>query len=116
MDWRQEARCGRMDQALAERIFFGRATKRADNLQGEAERTYAKAICDLCPVREECLREALSVPTRYDTVGVVAGLLPDERKRLRAVYVITPKSGEWIGGPPTDVRRRGARVACRGDG
>lgn len=46
--------------------------------------TAAKAICRTCPVREDCLNEALA---RRSTVGVFGGLTPGERQQLRGVAV-----------------------------
>lgn len=40
----------------------------------------AKAVCARCPVREQCLNEAMS---RRDPHGVWGGLSPEERKSLR---------------------------------
>lgn len=105
MDWRYEARCCRLDQALADRLFFGRLIASGAPRHTDEDVEAARHICEGCPVREACLSAALSVPERYDTVGIVAGLLPAERRRLRVEYRITPKAAEWHGGP-TDVRRR----------
>lgn len=42
----------------------------------------AKTICAGCPVREECLAEALAVPVAYDH-GVWGGTSAKERQALR---------------------------------
>ena len=41
----------------------------------------AKAVCRTCPVRETCLKEALSIP---DTVGIWGGL--DQYERLDIIF------------------------------
>lgn len=41
--------------------------------------TEAKRVCDLCPVREECLDYALDQKERY---GMWGGLTPIERRRI----------------------------------
>lgn len=41
----------------------------------------AKAICQLCPVRESCLRFALAAREEY---GVWGGTTPQERRRILA--------------------------------
>lgn len=43
----------------------------------------AKRICASCPVREQCLEWALSMPTWADRYGVYGGLSAVERHRLR---------------------------------
>jgi WhiB family redox-sensing transcriptional regulator len=65
--WREDAACRGADTDL----FFP-AT--------EEEAGPAKAICALCPVREECLEFALQ--TRQED-GVWGGMTETERRRLR---------------------------------
>jgi WhiB family redox-sensing transcriptional regulator len=65
MDWRHRARCRDVDPEL----FFPVGTTGP-----------AKAICTLCPVREECLQWALD--TAQDA-GVWGGLSEEERRALR---------------------------------
>ena len=64
--WRESAACRDMDTA----VFFP-AT--------DEEAAPAKAICAICPVRDECLEFALL--TRQDD-GVWGGLTEVERRRL----------------------------------
>lgn len=49
----------------------------------------AKSICSTCPVRAECLADALATEGYEDVAGIRAGLSPDRRlamaRRLRAV-------------------------------
>lgn len=40
----------------------------------------AKALCDKCPIRQECLDEALDTKALY---GIWGGKTPSERKRIR---------------------------------
>ena len=51
----------------------------------------AKAVCEVCPVRAECLTQALSTREKF---GVWGGLTTDEREGLRRRDVrIATKSG-----------------------
>jgi WhiB family redox-sensing transcriptional regulator len=49
--------------------------------EAKAGIAWAKRVCGLCPVREECLAEALRAEygSRY---GIYGGLTPDERTEL----------------------------------
>jgi WhiB family transcriptional regulator, redox-sensing transcriptional regulator len=99
------ALCARIEPDLADRVFFtpgGRARPRAEDVE------FAKSLCEACPLRQTCLDEALTTPERYDRYGIRAGLLPVERKALRARLKVVIKSTgeEWIGGPVGDVRQR----------
>lgn len=69
MSWREQARCRDADPD----IFFPSegATHMVDA---------ARAVCNACPVREECLEYALTRPEVY---GVWGGLTPVERRELR---------------------------------
>jgi WhiB family transcriptional regulator, redox-sensing transcriptional regulator len=64
-DWFDDAAC----RDVGTDVFFPTS---------EAHATEAKAICAVCPVREECLEHALE--TRPD--GVWGGLTATERHRL----------------------------------
>lgn len=50
--------------------------------RADARVAYAAAICARCPVTEQCLEEALSVPAGQDA-GVWGGTTPEERQVLR---------------------------------
>lgn len=68
-DWREKAAC----RGLAQRVFFGMGP-----------RTKARVVCSGCPVRLDCLEEALTqetmdLDTRY---GIRGGLNPHERQTL----------------------------------
>ncbi len=66
--WAEDAACRGQDLDL----FFSEA---------DGKVTEAKRICGRCPVREECLAEALRAEdgSRY---GISGGLTPDERTEL----------------------------------
>jgi WhiB family redox-sensing transcriptional regulator len=74
MDWRHRARCRDADPEL----FFPVGTTGPAEAQVQA----AKAICALCPVRDECLQWALD--TAQDA-GVWGGLSEEERRALRRI-------------------------------
>ena len=65
--WRDDAACRGLDTD----VFFPVTDEEAEE---------AKAICETCPVREECLEFALA--TRQED-GVWGGLTETERRRLR---------------------------------
>ena len=67
--WRDLAACRGLDPSM----FFperGKVDQAAD----------AKAVCDECCVREECLEEALSLP---ETEGIRGGLSERVRRQIR---------------------------------
>lgn len=43
----------------------------------------AKKMCAVCPVRRQCLEDALSRPAEEDRTGVFGGLSVSERRALR---------------------------------
>lgn len=71
MSWRDRAACAGVDP----QVFFG-----------SGKPTAAKAICAVCPVRGECLADALDWERRLDRAdlicGVRGGLGSTERLRL----------------------------------
>jgi len=67
LDWKLKAACRDLDTSL----FFP---------DSEAEADAAKAVCALCPVRQECLEFALA--TRQND-GIWGGLTETERRRVR---------------------------------
>jgi len=69
-DWREQARCLGMDP----NIFH--AEGRGSNLVTQR----AKRVCAGCPVRDQCLEEALADPTH---LGVMGGTTDDERRGMR---------------------------------
>lgn len=72
MDWRTSSACRDEDPEL----FFPIGTTGPAVEQMDA----AKRICNVCPVREECLEFALA--TNQDA-GIWGGLNEDERRTLR---------------------------------
>jgi WhiB family redox-sensing transcriptional regulator len=66
--WREQARCRGVDP---------QAFHPAE--EDDAAAAEAKAICDLCPVREPCLEYAISAREKD---GVWGGLTARERRRL----------------------------------
>ena len=69
LEWREQALCARHDPE----IFFP--------AKGESTRK-AKAICEMCLVRVECLNEAVKGRIRY---GVWGGRSERERRRASPV-------------------------------
>lgn len=73
-DWQERALCRGEDLTL----FFGPdGETRAEREEREAE---AKWLCGGCPVRAECLAEALREPPQF---GVWGGMTADERTAQR---------------------------------
>ena len=70
MTWRARAVCAQVDSKL----FFPSI--------GESARP-AKSVCAACPVRAECLEEALSSP--FVVSGVWGGTSENERREMRRV-------------------------------
>ena len=105
MTWRDLAACRGMDTNL----FYPR---RGDSV-GMAR---ARAVCASCPVRQECLDDALATESPREggsaeraTVGVRGGLSARERIRLprpRPVAVAAPISHGTTGGYRAHRRRR----------
>jgi hypothetical protein len=74
MSWREQAACRGMDPAEAIRIFFP--------ARGESN-AEARSYCDRCPVRQECLADALAYSLQND-LGVRGGKSERQRRRIRA--------------------------------
>ena len=88
----ESALCAQTDPEL----FF------PETLQAYHQIAQAKAICNECEIRRECLQEALS----YEyTDGIWGGLTPRERAQLKSTLT----------GLPIKVRRRGAGRNDKGD-
>lgn len=77
--WRRKARCGDATGSLLE-LFF--STQRKDI---EA----AKRICRTCPVRVECLMDALATGERW---GVRGGVSAPKRRKAAKNMCGTPES------------------------
>jgi WhiB family redox-sensing transcriptional regulator len=73
-DWRHRARC----RDVEPETFFPVGTTGPAAAQTQA----AKAICALCPVKDECLEWALGAGSSSE-YGVWGGLTEEERRGLR---------------------------------
>lgn len=100
--WWLDGACLRLDEDERDRLFFPVETLP----DGEEREPYyppaaAKAICEVCPVHNECLQSALTVPIE----------VPDTRKKTRKEWV----QGVW-GSTSTYqrdlLRRRQDRKSC----
>ena len=67
--WREQAACATVEHD----VFFPPGHEPADALE-------AKAVCAICPVRDECLEYALAT---NQSEGVWGGLDAPERRRMR---------------------------------
>lgn len=71
-DWRWQERALCRGEELS--LFFGVEHERGP--EKEAREEFAKSICNACPVRAECLEEALRDAPQH---GVWGGMTADER-------------------------------------
>jgi WhiB family redox-sensing transcriptional regulator len=72
--WREQAACLGADPDIffpTERKFTAKTWRRA------------RAICNDCPVRSECLDLAMSVDATEDRWGMFGGMNPSERREHR---------------------------------
>lgn len=74
--WRLQGACTQTDPEL----FFG------GDPYGRNDIRIARGICAACPVRANCLTDALGRTYRDDNDGVFGGLLPSERHLLRKAF------------------------------
>lgn len=72
-DWRHRAVCKGLEEDRAAAVFF--SLKRPDIRE-------AKAMCNKCPVRRECLEDSLKQQDRF---GVFGGV--DQYERRRALQI-----------------------------
>lgn len=77
-DWRVHAACRRHDPMLWYPDYGSRGPGTA--AKKAAQDAAAKAICDRCPVRRQCLQSAMERGERH---GIWGGLNEDERKALK---------------------------------
>ena len=77
-NWRRLAACRGADRAL----FFGDWGEKPE--AQAAREAKAKAVCEGCPVRRECLTLAVLTPVRY---GVWGGTGERERTQIRRNYL-----------------------------
>lgn len=71
--WQEYGNCVGVDTEI---FFLPYNSRHEDKQEREAQ---AKAVCAGCPVINDCLSHALSVPEYY---GVWGGLSPEERKLI----------------------------------
>lgn len=71
--WQEQGNCVGMDVEI---FFLPTGARDSDKIERESK---AKAICEGCPVINECLDHALTVPENY---GVWGGTTPEERLRM----------------------------------
>ena len=64
-------------RATSRRLFFHDAGQ-----SGASAYTYAKRICQVCPVRAECLDFAMDTEYKHYRFGVWGGLTAKERHQL----------------------------------
>lgn len=86
LDWITNARCQDADPEMFHPVMG----------EDPGKRSKAKAFCRRCPVREECLDYALTVPNLDKNGravgwvdGIWGGTLKSERKRMRLMRGIT---------------------------
>jgi WhiB family transcriptional regulator, redox-sensing transcriptional regulator len=70
-DWQHDALCAQTDPEL----FFPS--------DGVSHAQIARRICTQCPVRTECLQDALADRTVDDEFGIRAGIGPKKRAAMR---------------------------------
>ena len=75
-DWRDNAKC----VGVPIHIFFPMSRRHTENTWREA-----RLLCERCPVKDDCLALAMSVPSTDDRWGMFGGKTPTERRALRAV-------------------------------
>lgn len=79
LPWADQALCAQADPDL----WFEQSSSRYETHNGreaEERRSMAKAICERCPVRPECLEHAMADSTLQ---GIWGGLTEKERRELR---------------------------------
>lgn len=100
-DWRDDSACGPEDTEL----FFGGAGSSAKR---------ARAICDTCPVKAECLEFALSDPT---IVGIFGDTTQSERRQIlrdRGIDVRTNPGNEARSRAAYAREQEALRLSARG--
>lgn len=70
-DWRGRAACSRLDPDIFYPVGDGAYAREMTGI--------AKQACLSCPVRAECLRQALETGEQY---GIWGGMTPEERRDL----------------------------------
>jgi WhiB family transcriptional regulator, redox-sensing transcriptional regulator len=75
VDWMESALCAELPETEADRTFFPQ--------RGGSSKA-AKALCQTCPVKAECLDYALEGGDRF---GIWGGTSERDRRRLRKLRV-----------------------------
>jgi WhiB family redox-sensing transcriptional regulator len=73
-EWQEQASC----REIGSEIFFPEYGKQAGGRAYAEAKRYAKAVCDACPVQQQCLAYGMD-----DEYGIFGGLTAPERARLR---------------------------------
>lgn len=84
-EWQREGNCVGADPEI---FFLAENARMGTKVRAEKA---AKEVCLGCPVREQCLTQALTVPEEY---GVWGGTTPEERTRIqlrKSVVIRTTK-------------------------
>jgi len=106
-DWRENARCRPIAHKRPE-IFYPLGLEKGAN--DTAGIQIAKQFCAPCPVREECLAEALRLGERW---GVWGGLTPAERAAMRDPGSAVPPVALPAPEPEKPARERRKPERCR---
>ena len=69
-EWRKKAAC----LGMPTNVFF---------LERGASSKEAKTICNTCPVKTDCLNEAVRINPIYDSYGIYGGKSSRERNKIR---------------------------------
>lgn len=111
-DWRDRANC----KGISLRVFFHPDGER-DPLRSRRE-AQAKVVCHGCPVRAECLREALTTPNPWGTWGGMSErerrkVDPDEYLRLIEKGIRPVAALALASLPPAPKSKAAAQEVCR---
>lgn len=93
-DWRERAAC----RGKPSELFFPPKPLIAANYR------IAKAICETCEVREQCLALVIRLDAMDDRWGMFGGMTPSERRRLRSDRAWRYALGDGAAGPQRRVR------------
>lgn len=111
-NWRKDALCARPDMTPLRDLFFPLPGEKAKSRQ-------AKQICAACPVRNECLDDALNVEGgcgHEKRHGIRGGLSPDGRRKRYERRLADRKQDDGQPEPdppkPKPVRRKQEPAKC----
>lgn len=81
LSWMEQAACrGLTDEFFPEPVNGSRRS--GPNADLRRDYAAAKAVCDSCPVRDDCLEYAVLLPWVH-VQGMLAGLRPSQLRELR---------------------------------